>query len=200
MTESARSLVSEEDTVRARWYGLLAYFLARVPGQDSLHIARGLDGDETPLGKSVADFAAVAHSVTLEAVNEEFHTLFYGVGRGELVPHGSFYLTGFLNEKPLAELRDDLARLGVTRAEDVKEPEDHIAALCDVMAGMIRGDFGPACHLERQAEFFSRHMAPWVVKFFEDLEAANASTFFRPLGAVGRQFMEIEIESFRMLE
>ena len=62
------------------------------------------------------------------------------------------------------------------------------------------GDFGPACHLERQAEFFSRHMAPWVVKFFEDLEAANASTFFRPLGAVGRQFMEISNESFRMLE
>ncbi|MEQ8332490.1 molecular chaperone TorD family protein [Nisaea sp.] len=199
MTETARSLVSEEDAVRAHWYGLLAHFLARPPSQDSLEIARGLEGDDTPLGKSVAAFAAAARVATVETADDEFHNLFYGVGRGELVPHGSFYLTGFLNEKPLSQLRVDLAQLGVARADEVKEPEDHVAALCDVMAGMIRGDFGPACHLERQVEFFDRHMAPWVVKFFEDLEGAKASTLFMPLGAIGRQFMEIEIESFRML-
>ena len=200
MTETARSLVSEEDAVRAHWYGLLAHFLARPPHQESLELARGLEGDDTPLGKSVAAFAAAARAATVETADAEFHKLFYGVGRGELVPHGSFYLTGFLNEKPLAELRKDLAQLGVARADDVKEPEDHVAALCDVMAGMIRGDFGPACHLERQAEFFDRHMAPWAVKFFEDLEGAKASTLYMPLGAIGRQFIEIEIESFRMLD
>ena len=199
MTETARSLVSEEDAVRAHWYGLLAHFLARPPAAESLEIARSLGGDATPLGKSVAAFAAAARAATPESANDEFHRLFYGVGRGELVPHGSFYLTGFLNEKPLADLRDDLARLGVARAEDVKEPEDHIAALCDVMAGMIRGDFGPACHLERQAEFFDKHVAPWAEKFFEDLEGAKASVLYMPLGSIGRQFMAIEGESFRML-
>lgn len=200
MTETAHSLVSEEDVVRAHWYGLLAHFLARSPNEVSLDIARSLEGDDTPLGKSVMAFATAARAATVETADEEFHKLFYGVGRGELVPHGSFYLTGFLNEKPLAKLREDLARLGVARADDVKEPEDHIAALCDVMAGMIRGDFGPACHLGRQGEFFDRHFAPWAVKFFEDLEGAKASALYMPLGAIGRQFMEIEIESFRMLE
>ncbi|UUX52027.1 molecular chaperone TorD family protein [Nisaea acidiphila] len=199
MTETARSLVSEEDAVRAHWYGLLAHFLARPPVAESLEIARSLGGDDTPLGKSVAAFAAAARAATPESGNDEFHQLFYGVGRGELVPHGSFYLTGFLNEKPLADLRDDLARLGVARADDVKEPEDHIAALCDVMAGMIRGDFGPACHLDRQAEFFDKHLAPWAEKFFEDLEGAKASVLYMPLGSIGRQFMAIEGESFRML-
>ena len=156
MTETARSLVSEEDAVRAHWYGLLAHYLARPPHQDSLELARGLEGDDTPLGKSVAAFAAAARAATVETADEEFHKLFYGVGRGELVPHGSFYLTGFLNEKPLAELRKDLAQLGVARADDVK--------------------------------------------FFEDLEGAKASTLYMPLGAIGRQFIEIEIESFRMLD
>lgn len=199
MTETARSLVSEEDAVRAHWYGLLAHFLARPPAVESLEIARSLGGDDTPLGKSVAAFAAAARAATVESADDEFHKLFYGVGRGELVPHGSYYLTGFLNEKPLADLRDDLAKLGVARADEVKEPEDHIAALCDVMAGMIRGDFGPACHLERQAEFFDKHIAPWAEKFFEDLEGAKASVLYMPLGSIGRQFIQIEGESFRML-
>ncbi|WP_420403109.1 TorD/DmsD family molecular chaperone [Nisaea sp.] len=199
MTETARSLVSEEDAVRAHWYGLLAHFLARPPAAESLDIARSLGGDDTPLGRAVAAFAAAARAATVESADEEYHKLFYGVGRGELVPHGSFYLTGFMNEKPLAELRDDLAQLGVSRAEEVKEPEDHIAALCDVMAGMIRGEFGPACHLERQAEFFDKHIAPWAEKFFEDLEGAKASVLFMPLGSIGRQFIAIEGESFRML-
>ncbi|WP_193184586.1 TorD/DmsD family molecular chaperone [Nisaea sediminum] len=199
MTETARSLVSEEDAVRAHWYGLLAHFLARPPAVESLEIARSLGGDDTPLGRSVAAFAAAARAATAESADEEYHKLFYGVGRGELVPHGSYYLTGFLNEKPLADLRDDLAKLGVARADEVKEPEDHIAALCDVMAGMIRGDFGPACHLERQAEFFDKHIASWAEKFFEDLEGAKASVLYMPLGSIGRQFIQIEGESFRML-
>jgi TorA maturation chaperone TorD len=199
VTETARSLVSEEDAVRAHWYGLLAHFLARPPAVESLEIARSLGGDDTPLGKSVAAFAAAARAATVESADDEFHKLFYGVGRGELVPHGSYYLTGFLNEKPLADLRDDLAKLGVARADEVKEPEDHIAALCDVMAGMIRGDFGPACHLERQAEFFDKHIACWAEKFFEDLEGAKASVLYMPLGSIGRQFIQIEGESFRML-
>jgi TorA maturation chaperone TorD len=199
VTETARSLVSEEDAVRAHWYGLLAHFLARPPAVESLEIARSLGGDDTPLGKSVAAFAAAARAATVESADDEFHKLFYGVGRGELVPHGSYYLTGFLNEKPLADLRDDLAKLGVARADEVKEPEDHIAALCDVMAGMIRGDFGPACHLERQAVFFDKHIASWAEKFFEDLEGAKASVLYMPLGSIGRQFIQIEGESFRML-
>ena len=199
VTETARSLVSDEDALRAHWYGLLAHFLARPPKAESLEIARELTGDDTPLGRSVTAFAAAAKVATVESADDEYHKLFYGVGRGELVPHGSYYLTGFLNEKPLADLRDDLAKLGVARADDVKEPEDHIAALCDVMAGMIRGDFGPACHLERQAEFFDKHIAPWAEKFFEDLEGAKASVLYMPLGSIGRQFVEIEGESFRML-
>ena len=115
------------------------------------------------------------------------------------MPYASFYLTGFLNERPLAALRTDLAALGVRRADANRDPEDHIAALCEAMAGLIEGDYGPA-DLDTQRRFFDRHLAPWAPRFFADLERARASRLYVPIGTLGRLFMDIEATAFAMLD
>jgi TorA maturation chaperone TorD len=115
-----------------------------------------------------------------------------------LVPYASYYLTGFLNEKPLADLRGHLARLGIAGAEDQDEPEDHIAALCEVMHGLATGVFGKPASLDQQRAFFDAHIVPWAGKFFEDLEAAAQTTFYASIGKVGQLFMAVEAEAFKM--
>ena len=119
-------------------------------------------------------------------------------GRGELLPYGSYYLTGFLHERPLARLRGDLAEIGVVRAEQHYEPEDHIAILCEIMAGLAGGRFVAPDDSERR--IFERHLAPWARRFFADLEAAPGAQFYRHVGRVGRLFMDIETEAFALLD
>ena len=127
-----------------------------------------------------------------------FRALFIGLGRGELLPYASFYLTGFLNEKPLARLRADMARLGLRRAANVFEPEDNIASLLEMMAGLIDGRFGKPASLEQQKQFYNTHLAPWAEHFFDDLKGAKNSVLFASVAEVARIFTEIEREGFRM--
>ena len=195
---SAVNEIAEEDGLRADLYEFLSAFLARPPDAALIQHAAGLTGDDSTLGKAVNALSRVARSSKPEAATREFNALFIGLGRGELLPYGSFYMTGFLNEKPLATLRNDMARLRIARAENVFEPEDNIASLCEMMAGLIRGRFGTPATLDQQQEFFRKHMGPWAGHFFKDLEGAQNSVLFAPVGAVGRAFMEIESEGFRL--
>ena len=192
--------IVEEDLLRAHVYRLLAKLLRASPDTATLATLVNLSGDDTPLGQALGTLATVAGKVTAEAVAEEFQDLFIGVGRGELLPYGSYYLTGFLNEKPLAKLRNDMARLGIERRDAVSEPEDHMAALCEMMAGLITGEYGAPLDLAAQKEFYDKHMASWSGHFFSDLEAARSSKLYAAVGSVGRAFVEIEGEAFRMLE
>ncbi len=191
--------VPPEEQLRADFYGFLSALLSAPPDEPALRRAAALSGGDDPMGKAARGLAAVAKSVTPEMARAEFHDLFIGLGRGELLPYASVYLSGFLNEKPLAALRADMLRLGMQRAEDRFEPEDNIASLCEMMAGLILGRFGggPAS-LAIQRGFFNAHLGPWAKHFFTDLEAAKASVFYAPVGAMGRLFMEIEAEAFRM--
>lgn len=190
--------VTEEDQLRVDLYDFLSALLARPPAKDLLGQAAGLSGDKSDLGEAINAMARVAALSTEPAVEREFNALFIGVGRGELLPYGSFYLTGFLNEKPLAMLRKDMSELHITRVATVFEPEDNIASLLEIMAGMIAGRFGAPVSLERQTTFFNKHIAPWAGHFFTDLEKAKNSVFYATVGAAGRAFMEIEREAFRM--
>jgi TorA maturation chaperone TorD len=195
----ARLEVAEEDQLRANLYALLGSLLAKPPEQAMLGSVGALGGDDSELGKAIRALAAAARGATPEAVKEEYFQLFIGIGQGELVPYGSYYLTGFLHEKPLARLRGDMGRLGIARAEGVKEPEDHIAALCEMMSGLITGAFGDGpAELEEQRKFFDEHIGCWAPRFFEDLEAAKAAAFYMPVGTIGRLFMAIESEAFEM--
>jgi TorA maturation chaperone TorD len=125
-----------------------------------------------------------------EAVEREFFTLFIGVGRGEILPYASYYLTGFLHERPLADLRGDLRQLGIAKAEGVSEPEDHLAFLAETYAGLLAGAFGPGP--DAALPFFARHIRPWAARCFTDLEAASGAEFYRAVGRLGRLAVEIE--------
>lgn len=190
--------LAPEDELRAHLYRLLARFLAKPPGQRNLEIGASMSGDATELGKAVHTFAHLCGRTQPDEAAREYHDLFIGVGRGELLPFGSYYLTGFLHEKPLAKLRKDMARLGIERDPSVKEPEDHIAALLDMMAGMILGDFGRHASLQEQKQFFEAHVSSWAGHFFADLEAAKSSVLYAALGAIGGRFMTIEETAFAM--
>ena len=190
--------IAEEDRMRADLYDFLGLLLARPPSQTVLTQTATLSGDDTALGQSISGLARVADVTKPAAAEREFNALFIGLGRGELLPYASYYLTGFLNEKPLAQLRTDMASRGITRAPNVYEPEDNIASLMEMMGGMIAGRFGEPAGLATQQEFWNRHIGPWAAHFFADLEAAKNSVFYASVGAIGRNYMEIEKEGFRM--
>ena len=112
------------------------------------------------------------------------------------MPYGSYYLSGFLHERPLARLRADLQRLGIERAAGQAEPEDHAAILCEIMAGIASGRFPVPAGADR--ELFERHLAAWIVRFFTDLERAEAADFYRRVGTLGRVFTDIETQAFAL--
>ncbi|SMX44327.1 TorD/DmsD family molecular chaperone [Actibacterium lipolyticum] len=190
--------IPEEDQLRADLYGFLSALLASPPDRALLGRTVKLAGDDSDMGRAITALSRVATASTAGSVEKEFNALFIGLGRGEVLPYASYYLTGFLNEKPLAVLRQEMQALQITRAPNVFEPEDNIASLMEMMAGMITGRFGDPAPVERQKEFFNRHIGPWAGHFFTDLEGAKNSLFYAPVGAIGRIFMEIEKEAFRI--
>lgn len=190
--------VTSEDRLRADLYNFLGLMLSGPPDQLLLDQCVGLSGDDSDIGKAISGLSRVAKASKPKRVESEFNALFVGLGRGELLPYASYYLTGFLNEKPLAALRTDMAVRGITRSQNVYEPEDNISSLMEMMGGMIVGRFGAPAALDDQKVFFNKHIAPWAGHFFADLEAAKNSVLYASLGSVGKAFMEIEREAFRM--
>lgn len=192
------SKISDEDQLRAQLYTLLGHLLANEPSEEMLTIVRGLEGDDSELGKSFQKLAAQAEKAGVDQAQHEYNDLFIGMGRGELVPYCSYYLTGFLNEKPLAKLRNTMRELNIKRAETVKEPEDGIGSLMEMMAGLINGSFGEPADKATQKEFFDQHIGSWASYFFKDLEKAESAKLYKPVGEIGKQFMEIENAAFSM--
>ncbi len=194
------AVAAEEDRLRAETYALLAALLARPPDANFLHRIADLEGDESAFGHLLDALAATAACSNPERLREEFHNLFIGLDVGEVVPYASYYIAGAVYSQPLARLRGDMAKLGIARTQAAHEPEDHIAALCEMMAGLIVGAFGDgATLLQGQKEFFHRHLLPWAPRFFADLERAPSAAFYVPVGRLGRDFMEIERMAFDMV-
>jgi len=190
------SATDDVDLARARAYSLLGTLLLRAPDADLLSRLAQLRGDASPLGLAQIRIAEAARDVPAERIEREFFDLFIGIGRGELLPYASYYLTGFLHERPLARLREDLLQFGIDRAEGVSEPEDHAGILCEIMAGLASGDLPAPAGAERT--IFDKHMAPWIGRFFADLERAEAANFYRRVGAFGREFIDIEAAAFAL--
>ena len=182
------------DAARAQEYGLLAALLSSAPSAAWLEQIAQLNGDATPLGRAHAALAEAASVAVASEIEREYFDLFIGLGRGELLPYASYYLTGFLNERPLSRLRDDLAALGIERVERNFEPEDHAATLCEIMAGFAAAHF-PAAPEARRA-FFEKHVRSWMGRLFADMEKAENAKFYRSVGTLGRVFLEIETETF----
>ena len=188
--------VDDVDLARAQEYALLATLLLRAPSADLLTRLAKLREDHSPLGILHGQLAEAADRIKPEDVEQEFFDLFVGVGRGELLPYGSYYLTGFLHERPLARLRADLAAMGIARSQDVYEPEDHLAIIFEGMAKLAGGSLSAPKSADRQ--IFEKHLQPWAARFFSDLEGAKSANFYRRVGSLGRAFMEIEAEAFAL--
>ncbi len=188
--------ISDEDRARAQIYQLLGALLGGPPSGELLKGLASLKGDDTPLGSASKNLAALAERTSPYDAEREYNNLLVGLGRGELLPYASYYLTGFLNEKPLADLRTDLMARGIKARSDVKEPEDHVGTLCEIMAGIIAGEFPCNSDLPSQKAFFDAHLAKWAALFFTDLEEAQSAIFYAPVGSLGRAFMAIEADAF----
>ena len=188
--------IDDIDLARAQEYALLAALLARAPNADVLGKLAQLRGDPSALGLAHVELAEAAARANVERVEREYFNLFIGVGRGELLPYGSYYLTGFLHERPLARLREDLKRLGLARVEGNAEPEDHAALLCEIMAGLASGRFPAVPGADK--DIFEKHIAPWIGRFFADLENAKEGDFYRRVGTLGRVFVDIEAKAFTL--
>ena len=182
--------VTDEDSVRANTYGLLGALLANPPHREIFDLLASIDPPtDDGLGTAWRELGRAAENADPDAVDDEYHDLFVGLGRGELIPYGSWYQTGFVMDKPLAVLRSDLAALGFERRDDVREPEDHAAALLETMALIAAS---PEHDFDVQRRFFDRHVAIWMPTFFADLQTADSARFYRAVGQFGEQFMKFE--------
>ena len=188
--------VDDVDAARSREYALLATLLSRSPDAELLGRLAHLRADASPLGIAHAALGEAAARVDAERVGREYFDLFVGLGRGELLPYASYYLTGFLHERPLARLRADLKRLGIEQTEGQSEPEDHAAILCEVMAALAGRQIDAPAGADR--EIFEKHMAPWMGRLFADMESSKTADFYARVGTLGRTFMDIETEAFAL--
>lgn len=188
-----------EETARADLYGLLATLLYAPPPQALLDtIGNSVLAGDSVLEQAWADLVAACKTAQQEAVREEYELLFVGVGKPEVMLYGSYYLSGFLMEKPLAELRTDLSLLGLQRSDDVVESEDHLASLCEVMRYLIASDDVVHANLAAQEKFFNAHMRAWVVDSCNAIEASSNAKFYKPVARLARIFFEVEMQAFDM--
>ena len=193
----------DEETARAEIYGLLAQ-LYYAPPTAELASALRVAVTEAPaagafLEEPWREFIGVARSMDDRAIAQEYDALFGGVGKPEVYLFASHYLAGFLNEKPLARLRDELAALGLTRDEAMPETEDHIAYLCEVMRYLIAGDDVAVANLTRQREFFTAQLQPWGNALCDALSAHPKARFYAALADFTRAFFSVEAQGFDML-
>jgi TorA maturation chaperone TorD len=196
MSDIGRSAVDEVDLARADEYWLLSRLLLRSPDAQLLGQLAQLQNDPSPIGAAHEALAGAARRLNEERVGREYFDLFVGVGRGELLPYASFYLTGSLHGKPLVALRETLRHLGIERVSGLKEPEDHAGVLCEIMAGLACGSIVAPAGASR--EFFVVHMAPWMGRLFKDIESAKSADFYVCVGALGRALVDIEIEALAL--
>ncbi|MEQ1805700.1 MAG: molecular chaperone TorD family protein [Burkholderiaceae bacterium] len=192
-----------EELARAELYGLLARLWLAPPDAELLaQFEVAVTQAPQPGAFLEAPWQMLVgamRAATPGSAAEEFDALFLGVGKPEVFAFGSFYLTGFLNEKPLAQLRTDLAALGLAPGEQSNQTEDHVAALFEVMRYLIAGDDVAVCNLEQQRRVFRAHLQPWVEKFCDALEAHSRAQLYRVLASFTRAFMQVEIQGFDLL-
>jgi TorA maturation chaperone TorD len=192
MPSAEDETLENEQRYRAGAYGLLAALLRAAPEQALLdhlvELSPQSDAEPDALFEAMSGLAMAARNIDLNQLEDEYNALFIGVGKGEVVPYGSWYLTGFLMEQPLSDLRDDLRVLGFERSAETHEPEDHVAAIFEVFSVMI----SDAASLSEQQRFFETHMKPWLERFFADLGNARSADFYKSVAQFGAAFIELE--------
>jgi len=184
-------IISDEDQARSDTYSILSSLLSHTPSQDVIDYLNHIEQ------QAWLELKQAAGSHTQVQLDDEYHDLFIGLGRGQVVPYGSWHMTGFLMDKPLSDLRDDLSKLGIAADPDQKDPEDHIAALCETMSILITADDVEGF---QQRRFYIRHIHPWAEKFFIELQTATSASFYKAVGLLGQRFIELENQYLNIQE
>ena len=190
---STMQTLKDNDTLRAHVYSLLAVLLTGPPSADLLQLLSRVDDQQesdTEMAQAWRMIKEAGGRTDAALLDDEYHGLFIGLGRGELVPYGSWYQAGSVMDRPLSRLRSDLAVLGIQRRSDVRETEDHAAALCETMA--IICSHPSEIGFETQKAFFSDHLKGWMDRFFKDMQQASAARFYRAVGRLGEVFLDLE--------
>ena len=194
----------DEETARSELYGLLALLYYAPPTTELIAQLRVAATEAPAAGAFLEEpwraLVGLARAMPEQAIQSEYNDLFGGIGKPEVYLYGSHFLSGFLNEKPLARLRTELGQLGLARNENMPETEDHFAYLCEVMRYLIAGEDVTVANLTRQREFFSTHMQPWVMVMCDDLHKHPKARFYAALAELTRAFMGVEAQGFDMLE
>lgn len=206
ITFDSPRVIDVEDQVRADFYALLAHLFSRAPDdrvlQSIVITQEPTDEASTELTKAWRALSAASAVVTHDALVEEYEAVFVGVGRPPVILYGSFYIAGFMMEKPLAELRDDLAKMGFSRNAEVRESEDHLAAVSDVMRALILGVMGSGtdapAEIAAQKVFFEKHLKPWVFKCCTAIQVYEKSNYYKRVAKFAEQFFAMEAEAFEM--
>ncbi|HDM8171268.1 TPA: molecular chaperone TorD family protein [Vibrio harveyi] len=178
----------QEQTLRTEIYLVLSALFRSAPSEEMIEFLTSLEVEpsESAMQKAWIALQQAAKDSNREALEDEYQDLFIGIGRGEVMLFGSWHMTGAMMEKPLAEIRHDLELLGFERDENVKEPEDHIAALCEVMS-MLTGE-----EEDLQQAVFNKHIAPWFSSFTQQLENAESANFYKPAAQLCEAFLTLE--------
>lgn len=198
------STALDEELARAELYGVLAR-LWYAPPDAHLRAAFTNAVTDAPSGGGSLEepwrqLVGLARALSPEALREEYEALFGGIGKPRVALYGSQHLSGFLNDKPLAALRTDLAGLGLARDDSMSESEDHLAALCEVMRFLIAGDDVRVSNLTQQQRFFAAHMQPWVGECCDQVSQQPDARFYAAVAALTGTFMAIEKLAFDMLD
>jgi TorA maturation chaperone TorD len=193
----------DEETARAEIYGLLAQLFYQVPSPDLLAQMRVAVTDAPVAGGFLEEpwrqVVAAARQSSDEEIANEYNNLFGGVGKPEVYLYASHYVSGFLNDKPVARLREDLAAVGLERDDSMSETEDHFACLCEVMRYLIAGDDVSVSNLTHQRDFFGTHIQPWAQEMTETIAKHPKAQFFGALGEFTNAFLGIEAQGFDLL-
>lgn len=193
----------DEETARAELYGLLALLYYAPPPAELIAQLRVAATDAPAAGAFLEEpwraLVGVARAMSEQDIQGEYNTLFGGIGKPEVYLYGSHFMSGFLNEKPLARLRTELAQLGLARDDNMSETEDHLAYLCEVMRYLIAGEDVAVANLTRQRDFFANHMQPWVLTLCDELQKHPRARFYAALAELTRAFMGVEAQGFDML-
>ena len=193
-----------EELARAELYGLLARLWLAPPDAALLQqfqvAVTETEVDGAALAAPWHDLVAALRQTTVEAAAAEFAALFVGVGKPEIFAYGSYHLSGYLNEKPLATLRTDLAALGLTREDSTLETEDHVSYVFEVMRYLIAGDDAGVCNLEQQRRFFRKHVQTWLDSLCDAVQASPRAQVYGALAGLTRSFIAVETQGFDMLE
>jgi TorA maturation chaperone TorD len=201
---SPQSSALDEELARAEMYGLLATLFYQAPDQALLSQLQAAVTEAPQQGGFLEEpwreLVATARRLSLAQIAQEHDALFGGVGKPEVYLFGSHYLSGFLNEKPLVQLRNDLAALGLVRDAQMPETEDHVAYLMEVMRYLIAGDDVSVSNLSQQARFFSQHLQPWLASMCQTLASHPRADFYARLAGLTEAFASVEAQGFDLLD